>query len=152
MLPDAGWGTSKWRTCEGSPKHSLHAGDGGWCDKLRMDGCRYCWYDWGVSERIAQPRLAIETMHHCNASHEASTPIMETLRGQKVWAGVVESFTLTGHRKAKRCYAWSYQDNGETQYVTALEIPPVELPITMVRATITADTRRKKWAIRISCS
>jgi len=56
----------------------------------------------------------------------------------------VESFALAGHQKAKRCYAWSYEDKGETQYVTALEIPPVESPITAVRASIVAEAKGKK--------
>jgi hypothetical protein len=97
-----------------------------------------------MSERIEQLRLAVETMHHCKASHETSTPVLETFRDQKVWEGVVESFALIGHPKAKRCYAWSYQDKGETQYVTALEIPPVESPITAVRAAIMAEVKGKK--------
>jgi hypothetical protein len=106
-----------------------------------------------VSERIEQLRLAVETMHHCKASHEASTPIRETFCGQTVWEGVVESFALTGHAKAKRCYAWSFQDNGETQYVTALEVRPVESPITAVRASIVADAKKRKnmkdeWTLR----
>jgi hypothetical protein len=46
--------------------------------------------------------------------------------------------------RALLCYAWSYQDNGETQYVTALEIPPVESPITAVRAAIMAEAKGKK--------
>ena len=97
-----------------------------------------------MSERIEQLRVAVETMHHCKASHEASTPVLETFRNKKVWEGVVESFALTGHPKAKRCYAWSYQDRGETQYVTALEIPPVESPITAVRAAIAAEVKERK--------
>src|SRR5258707_8033561 len=97
-----------------------------------------------MSERIELLRVAIEAMHHCKARHEASTPILETFRNQKVWEGVVESFALIGHSKAKRCYGWSYQDNGETQYVTALEIPPVESPITAVRAAIMAEAKGKK--------
>jgi hypothetical protein len=94
-----------------------------------------------MSKRIEDLRLAVETMHRCRASHEASTPIKETFRGQTVWEGVVESFALTGHPKAKRCYAWSFQDKGETQYVITLEIPPVESPITAVRVAIVADAK-----------
>jgi hypothetical protein len=97
-----------------------------------------------VSERIEQLRLEVETMHHCKARHEASTPILETFRSQTVWEGVVESFALTGHPKARRCYAWSYQDKGEAQCVTALEISPVESPITAVRAAIAAEAKGKK--------
>lgn len=37
-----------------------------------------------------------------------------------------------------------YQDKGETQYVTALEIPPVESPTTVVRAAILAEEKGKK--------
>jgi hypothetical protein len=97
-----------------------------------------------MSDRIEDLRLAVETMHHCKAVHESSTPIVERFRNQTVWEGVVESFALTGHPKAKRCYAWSFQDKGETQYVTALEIPPVESPITAVRASIAAEAKGKK--------
>jgi hypothetical protein len=97
-----------------------------------------------MSERIEALRLAVETMHHSKASHEASTPILETFRNQKVWEGVVEMFALTEHPKAKRCYAWSYQDKGETPYVTALEIPPVESPITAVGAAIAAEVKRRR--------
>lgn len=95
-----------------------------------------------MSERIEQLRLAVETMHRCKARHEASTPIRETFRKQVVWEGVVESFALAGHPKARRCYAWSFQDRGEAQYVTALEIPPVESPITAVRAAIMAEAKK----------
>jgi hypothetical protein len=97
-----------------------------------------------MSERIEQLRGAVETMHHCKASHEASTPILETFRNQKVWEGMVESFALSGHPKAKRAYAWSYTGKSETQYVTVLEIPPVESPITAVRAAIAAEVKGKK--------
>ena len=31
-----------------------------------------------------------------------------------VWEGVVESFAITGHPKAKRCYAWSFLDGKPT--------------------------------------
>ena len=79
-------------------------------------------------KRIEDLRLAIETMHHCKARHESSTPIRETFRKETVWEGVVESFALADHPKAKRCYGWSFQDNGETQYVTALEIPRSNRP------------------------
>jgi hypothetical protein len=77
-------------------------------------------------------------------THERSVPVVEMFGSKTVWEGVVESFALTGHAKAKRCYAWSYQDKGETQYVTALEIPPVVSPQTAVRASIVAETKKGK--------
>jgi hypothetical protein len=97
-----------------------------------------------MSDRIENLRTAIETMHQCKAVHEKSAVIVEKFRNQTVWEGVVESFALTGHPKAKRCYAWCYQANGETQYVNVLEIPPVESPQTAVRAAIVADSKKEQ--------
>ena len=97
-----------------------------------------------MSKRIEDLRLAVETMEHCKARHESSTSIRETFRGQTVWEGVVESFALTRYPKAKRCYAWSFQDEGETQYAITLKIPPVESPITAVRVAIVAEVKKGK--------
>ena len=95
-----------------------------------------------MSERIDQLREAVETMHHCKAQHEQSVPVVEMFGTQTVWEGVVESFKITGHPKAKRCYAWSFPDGKERRYVTVLEIPPVESPQTAVRASIVAEAKK----------
>jgi hypothetical protein len=95
-----------------------------------------------MSERIENLRTAIETMHKCKATHERSNVVVERFKKQTVWEGVVESFALIGHPKAKRCFAWSYQDKGETQYVTALEIPPVVSPKTAVQAAIVSGNQK----------
>ena len=126
-----------------SRRNPMHPGNGRWRGKEHLDSFRSCWHGGGMSKRIEDLRLAVETMNHCKARHEASTPIRETFRKETVWEGVVESFALTGHPKAKRCYAWSFQDKGETQYAITLEIPPVESPITAVRVAIVAAARRK---------
>lgn len=89
-----------------------------------------------MSERIEKLKDAVQVMHLCTASHVESVPVVEMFGKQTVWEGVVEVFKITGHAKARRCYAWSYQDKGETQFVTALEIPPVTSPQTAVRAVI----------------
>lgn len=51
--------------------------------------------------------------------------------------------------QAKKAYAWSHRerknDEGE-RFVAVLEIPPVELPITAVRASIIADGKRRRTA------
>ena len=71
-----------------------------------------------------------------------STPLIEMFGQKKVLEGVVESFALSNHPKAKRCYAWSYQDKGETQYVAGLEIPPVTSAQTAVRASVVAEGKK----------
>jgi hypothetical protein len=96
-----------------------------------------------VSERIESIRKAVEAMHGVAAWHVESTPIRETFRGQVVWEGVVETFGLRDHPKAKRCHAWSYlDDKGETQFVGVLETPPVFSPLTAVKAAIVAGGKR----------
>lgn len=65
----------------------------------------------------------------------------ELFKGQVAWDGVVEIFDLTGHSKAKRCYAWSYLENDEPQDTTVLEIPPVNSAETAVKVAIAAKAR-----------
>lgn len=82
-------------------------------------------------------KLAVEAMHECQAEHERTTTVHEMFEGQTVWQGEVQVFTLYGHPKAERAYAWSFEDgSGETHYVAVLEIPPVESPRTAVQAAI----------------
>ena len=95
-----------------------------------------------MSERIENLRTAIETMHQCKAVHERAAVVVEGFGNITVWEGVVESFALTGHPKAKRCYAWSYQDKGETEYVNVLEIPLVVSPQTAVQAAIASGSQK----------
>lgn len=94
-----------------------------------------------MSKRIEKLRVAIETMHHCTARHAASEIVIELFQGQVAWDGVVEVFDIQGHPKAGRCYAWSYEEGGETQYVTVLEIPPVDSAETAVKVAIAATAK-----------
>jgi len=96
-----------------------------------------------VSERIDKLRAAIETMHHCKARHVGSKPVIDLFRGEVAWDGVVETFDIEGHPKAKRCYAWSLLENGQPQYTTVLEIPPVNSEESAVEVAITAKARSK---------
>jgi hypothetical protein len=60
---------------------------------------------------------------------------------QVAWEGIVEVFNIVGHPEAKRCYAWSYKGDGGDQFVTVLEIPPVDSPNTAVRVSIASQAR-----------
>ena len=94
-----------------------------------------------MSEYLAKIKDAIEVMHACKARHVASEAVIELFRGEVAWDGVVETFELTGHPKAQRCHAWSYDENGETQYVTVLELPPVTSAESAVKVAIAAKAR-----------
>ena len=90
---------------------------------------------------LDETRKAIEASHGCKATHERTVPVREMFKGQVAWEGEVEVFAITGHAKAKRCYAWGYPNEkrgGKYDFVTVLEIPPVVSPETAVKAAIRA--------------
>jgi hypothetical protein len=91
--------------------------------------------------------LVIAHLHKCDPTWVESASVHEIFRGQTVWKGNVEVFTLKGHPKANKAYGWSHPegpgDTGE-RFVAVLEIPPVESPVTAVRASILADAKKRK--------
>jgi hypothetical protein len=96
---------------------------------------------------IERIRQVIFRMHKSDAHHVESVPVEEIFDGRVVWKGVVEIFTLTGHPKAKRCFAWSHSDGkGDTdeRFVTVLETPPVISPETAVKIAILSEVRKRK--------
>ena len=95
-----------------------------------------------MSERIERLRDAVEKMYHCKAQHVASNPVRESFQKKVAWEGVVETFDLNGHPKAKGCYAWSFRENGDPKYTTVLEIPPVNSPESAVKVAIAAKGKR----------
>ena len=83
--------------------------------------------------------MAVEHLHRCLAEHSETVPVHEVFRGKTVWDGGVEVYNLTGHPKAKQCFAWSYLDGpGSTaeRFVAVLGIPLVDGPRRAVQASI----------------
>ena len=95
-----------------------------------------------MNASIIQLRNAVQTRHRCKAEHVKSVPVIEMFWHKVAWDGVVEVFRLSGHTKAKRCYAWSFTEAKETRFVTVLEIPPVESAQTAVRAAIASEVKK----------
>ncbi|MGC2625829.1 MAG: hypothetical protein WA269_03255 [Candidatus Udaeobacter sp.] len=95
-----------------------------------------------LRKRIGEIREAIESMHKCRAKYVESVDVIETFEGKTVWDGVVEVFDISGHPQARRCYAWTFKENGEQRYVTVLELTPVNSPITAVRAAIASGQQK----------
>jgi hypothetical protein len=92
-------------------------------------------------ERLKQ---VIYQLHKSDSQHVESVPVVEAFRGQTVWEGIVEVFTLTAHPKAKRCFAWSHRagkDGSDERFVAVLEIPPVTSPQTAVKVAIAAEVK-----------
>jgi hypothetical protein len=95
-------------------------------------------------ERLA---MVIRHLHNCDCTWVESVPVHEVFRGETIWQGTVEVFTLTGHPKAKRCYGWHHlsgpQDQDE-RFVTVLEIPPVTSPETAVKVAAAKEIRKAR--------
>jgi hypothetical protein len=69
---------------------------------------------------------------------------MRFFQGRTAWQGAVEVFDLLCHQKAKRAYAWQYEDGEETKSVAVLEIPPVDSPQSAVKIAIAAKAKQQK--------
>jgi hypothetical protein len=82
---------------------------------------------------------AILAVHGCESRHVATSPVTEIFEGKTAWT---ETFDLTGHPKAQRCYAWAYDDEGTTRTTAVLEIPPVDSPSAAVTIAIAAKAKR----------
>jgi hypothetical protein len=108
--------------------------------------CQNSWSVVANKAYIEQLRGAIWDLHTCDSRHVESISVHEAFRGKTVWKGAVEVFDLLGHPKAKRCFAWSHrsgpQDETE-QFVTVLELPPVDSARAAVRAAIVSQARKK---------
>lgn len=100
---------------------------------------------------IEELKAAILNVHHAQATHVETVPVVEEFQGETVWQGEVEVFDIRGHPKAKRCYGWGYStDDDQRRYVAVLELPPVTSPQTAVKAAIVAEIKsvrekKKGW-------
>lgn len=88
-------------------------------------------------------KKAILDLHGCDSERVLSVPVHETYQGKVVWDGDVEVFLLIDHPPAKRAYAWSKDEFGETLHVVILGIPPINSPVDAVRAAIIEEARQK---------
>lgn len=93
---------------------------------------------------IKELQNAIRRLHECEADYLETVPVTETFQGQTVWEGDVEVFSLRGHPKALRCFAWSHETEGkDKRFVAVLELPPVDSAQAAVRAAIVAEMKGK---------
>lgn len=72
---------------------------------------------------------AIEAAHCCSATFQGEWFLREE---SNVLA--VALFELHGHPRAKRCYAWTCDDDGRPRTTIILGLPPVDSPEDAVRA------------------
>lgn len=95
-----------------------------------------------MSDYVNELAKAIRYTHGANASHVESVPVTEVFRGKTIWEGHVEVFTITGHPRAKQCFAWGFKDGKGWQITAVLCLPPVTSPETAVKVAIAAHARQ----------
>jgi hypothetical protein len=93
-------------------------------------------------EYIERLKMVVEQLHKCVATYKTSVYVKEEFQGQTAWEGDVEVFSLFGHPKAKFCYGWSYGD--PEQFITILELPPVDSPESAVKVRVAYQIRKRK--------
>jgi hypothetical protein len=94
-----------------------------------------------VNPRIEQLRQAVEKACECKVRHARSVAVIEGFEGRAVWDGVVETFDLEGHPKAKKCYAFRFVEDGRPVIKTVLGVPPADSPENAVRVGIAAKAK-----------
>jgi hypothetical protein len=100
-------------------------------------------YTLAMEVNVAELKRAVESQHGCTATLVQAVPIKETFEGKTVWDGVVHVFTIHGHPKARKAYAWSSPIEGsdKRRFFAVLHQPPVTSPVDAVRAAIVAERR-----------
>jgi hypothetical protein len=88
------------------------------------------------TERIERLQLAIEHLHNCRAKHVGTDFVDESFEGKPIWVGEVEVFSLNGHSKAEKCYAWTYHGDAGEKIATVLGIRPIRSASAAVRSHI----------------
>ena len=89
---------------------------------------------------------AVERTHGGTATFREVVEVVETFRGQPVWAGTVHVFDLSGHPKSSTAYAWSEEQDGKKvrRFFAILHLSPVDSPLAAVRAAIVQARRAGK--------
>jgi hypothetical protein len=94
------------------------------------------------SEYLENLRDAVAALHECACFHSATSHVIETFEGKQIWAGDVETFTLTGHATADEAFAWAFDNGEQPQYIAVLRFPPINTPLDAVKAAIASGNFR----------
>jgi len=85
---------------------------------------------------------AILKTHGVQSSHIETAHVHETFESKTVWNGDVEVFSVE-HKQASKCYAWAYEEDGKTEFIAVLGLPPVDTPQKAVQAYIVGQFKKK---------
>lgn len=64
-----------------------------------------------TEDYLSALETAILIMNKCRPTHRKTVFVRELAEHHEaIWEGSVEVFDITGHKKARRCYAWQHVD------------------------------------------
>lgn len=88
-------------------------------------------------------KTAVERLHNCKASFIEDVVVVEKFGNKTACSGTVSVYSLEGHPKATRAYAWASPIEGsiKRRYYAVLHVAPVDSPEKAVRASIVQDRR-----------
>ncbi len=88
-------------------------------------------------------KAAILANFNAPAQWIESIPTREMFQGKLVWEGVVEVFSIHQGEKEIPVYAFLiHLDGSDAKAVTVLGLPPIDSPLTAVRAGIRTEIRK----------
>ena len=80
---------------------------------------------------------AIENRAKCGAVYLQTQPVKLSMDGKALWKGKVEVFQLKDHPLAKLAFGWGVEnDQKKMEYVTVIGIPPLDSPLSAVKAFV----------------
>lgn len=98
---------------------------------------------------------AIRMRHECSPTHRQTVFIRAKTKAEEtVWEGFVEEFELTGHKRAKKCYAWRHMESSDRSKIIAiLGNHFIDSAQKAVEAAIFTDTQppERKFSEEMDC-
>jgi hypothetical protein len=98
-------------------------------------------------KQIESLQKAVEQLHDCRATHVEDVIVLQKFGSDTVWDCVVSIFSIKGHPKSDKCYAWSSPVEGsrfKRRNYAVLKIPPIDTPLKAVQAAIIQYIKTKK--------
>jgi len=89
-------------------------------------------------------KQVVEQQHHCKATFREVAHVVESHKGNILWAGDVSVFDVD-HAEAKTAYAWAdpVPKSKRLRYFAVLGKPPINTANDAVRAAIVARYRNE---------
>ena len=84
---------------------------------------------------------AVEATVEGPVTHKESVPVVETFRGQTIWEGVVEVFTIATPPPSV-AYGWAVESDRGPQYIAVKGEPPADSPLAAVRVWLVSESRK----------